>query len=173
VGTVTELFTRRDYLQLPEGFPAQLVEGFLVKDPSPTYGHQWVVGEILVALYAALPRPLVRPGPVDVPIDEHNVYVPDVAVYAVRPPDAVGGTLVPRVVFEILSPSTASRDRDVKRRRYLDAGVEEVWLVDAAAKAFEVHRRDGSTTARGAEAAHSAAIPGFAPVPDAFFATGA
>ena len=35
-------FTRRDYEALPEGFPAQLVDGFLVREPSPSYGHQLV-----------------------------------------------------------------------------------------------------------------------------------
>lgn len=33
------LFTRADYDQLPEGFPAELVEGCLVKERAPTFDH--------------------------------------------------------------------------------------------------------------------------------------
>ena len=167
--TMTELFTRKDYLQLPEGFPAQLIEGFLVKDPSPTYGHQGIVVELLAALLRLLPRSLVRPGPVDAPIDDVNVYVPDVAVFRTPPPDDEGGTLVPLVVFEILSPRTARRDREVKRVHYLEAGVEEVWLVDRAAKTVELYRGQTVTKAAGDVAARSIAIPGFEIVPSAFF----
>ena len=36
---MTALFTRAQYDQLPEGFPAQLIEGDLVRDPAPTYGN--------------------------------------------------------------------------------------------------------------------------------------
>ena len=78
----------------------------------------------------------------------------------------------PTLAVEILSPSTARRDRDVKRRRYLEAGVEEVWLVDPAAKTVEVHRADCAMATDGEEAARSIAIPGFEIVPAAFFASG-
>ncbi|MEX1129349.1 MAG: Uma2 family endonuclease, partial [Vicinamibacterales bacterium] len=36
----------------------------------------------------------------------------------------------PALVVEILSPSTAVRDRSVKARRYAAAGVPHYWLVD-------------------------------------------
>ena len=170
--TMTELFTRKDYLQLPEGFPAELIEGVLVKDPSPTYGHQDFVLVIVDALRTVVPRGLIRVGPVDAPINDINVYVPDVAVFRTPPPDDEGGTLVPRVVFEILSPRTARRDREVKRVRYLEAGVEEVWLVDRAAKTVELYRGQTVTKAAGDVAARSVAIPGFEIVPSAFFEEG-
>ena len=40
VVTETTRFDRADYMRLPEGFPAQLIGGFLVRDPSPVTGHQ-------------------------------------------------------------------------------------------------------------------------------------
>ncbi len=52
-------FTRADYDRLPEGFPAQLIEGFLVKQPAPTYGHQALVLELALKLVARVGRPLV------------------------------------------------------------------------------------------------------------------
>ncbi len=46
-----------------------------------------------------------------------------------RPGAAVGG--------RVLSPSTAARDRGIKRRLYLEAGVEEYWIVDVDARMVE------------------------------------
>ena len=136
-------YTRTDYMQLPEGFPAQLVEGHLVREPAPTFGHQRIASEI-----HALARRLVGPrrtviAPIDIVIDDLNVFQPDVVVF--REPigdDALADDLpTPLLVAEVLSPATASRDRDVKRIRLLDAGVEEVWLVDRAERRIEVFDR--------------------------------
>ena len=42
--------------------------------------------------------------------------------------------------MEILSPSTAGRDRDLKRRLYERQGVAEYWIVDPDAGAVDVWR---------------------------------
>ena len=44
----------------------------------------------------------------------------------------------PDLVIEILSPSTAARDRTLKRALYARHGVNEYWLVDAAARTIAV-----------------------------------
>lgn len=170
--TMADLFTRREYALLPEGFPAQLVEGCLVHEATPVYGHQDAQREILLALVAVVEPSRVLAAPVDVPIDDVNVYRPDVAVFRERPPRGEAGTLVPVVVFEVLSPSTASRDRVVKCPRYLAAGVEEVWLVDRDARTVEVFDREGTRTARASEAVESRALRGFRLVPALLFPPG-
>ena len=53
---MTTLFTRADYVRLPEGFRAELLEGALVRDASPTYGHQ-----TLATLIQGACLPLVGP----------------------------------------------------------------------------------------------------------------
>ncbi len=168
--TLKALYTRADYLRLPEGFPAQLIRGHLVKEPAPTYGHQTVASLIHARLAGLVGAARVLEAPVDVPIDEHNVYQPDVVVFREPPPPDVGGTLVPLVVFEILSASTRTRDRRVKRPRYLEAGVAEVWIVDREERTVEVHSRCGVQRARGGDRATSSAVPGFSLVPDDLFA---
>ena len=131
-------FTVRDYELLPEGFRAQLVKGMLVKDETPTYGHQGVVVSIFDRVRHFVPPGRVLLGPVGVTIDELNVYAPDLAVFREDPPPDGRRELVPLVVFEVLSPSTSRRDRATKAPRYLAAGVEEVWLVDPSMRQIEV-----------------------------------
>lgn len=63
------LFTRKDYDLLPEGFPAQRIEGFLLRSPAPTYGHQGVVNRLLAALFEHVPVNYVHPSPLDVILD--------------------------------------------------------------------------------------------------------
>ncbi len=71
---VADSFTRADYTRLPEGFPAQLIEGMLVKDPSPTYGHQRIAAEIHFRLMQLVPRARLPFTPMDVGLDEFNVF---------------------------------------------------------------------------------------------------
>jgi len=46
----------------------------------------------------------------------------------------------PALLVEILSPSTASRDRTLKLNKYARCGVPEYWIVDPRAKVLEVFR---------------------------------
>ena len=167
--TVQDLFTRADYLRLPEGFPAELLEGCLVKEPSPTYGHQRILATVLQRLLALVGPSRALPAPVEVGIDELNVFQPDVAVLRRLPPLDSSDVGIPLLVVEVLSPSTGERDREVKTHHYLEAGVAEVWLVDPEAESVEIHARDGVTTARGREAARSVALPGFDLTPEVLF----
>ena len=77
---------------------------------------------------------------VDVHLDEKTNVVPDVLIVCdpekVKP-DAVYGA--PDLVVEILSPSTARRDRKEKMQAYAKAGVQEYWLVSYAERSVEVY----------------------------------
>jgi len=164
------LITRKDYERLPEGLPVELCDGMLVKQPSPRWGHQRIQSAILQKLQALLGPALAAPGPVDVLVDELNVFVPDIVVLDDLPDDEAQYVGVPRVVFEVLSPSTEERDREHKTRRYLGLGVSEVWLIDRRARTIEVATLgEGWRVHHGPEAARSDAIPGFELVPDALF----
>jgi Uma2 family endonuclease len=163
--------TRKDYEQLPEGTPVELQDGMLVKQPSPRYGHQRIHGQILMALQRLLGPARAVSGPVDVLIDEINVFVPDIVVLEDVPDDEAQYVGVPRVVFEVLSPSSEQRDRDYKARRYLGLGVAEVWLVDRHARTIEIATlREGVRLFCGERVARSDILAGFALVPDELFA---
>ena len=69
------------------------------------------------------------------------MYQPDVVVFPAPPADDVASEdlPVPLLVVEVLSASTGARDRAVKRLRYLEAGVREVWLIDRENRTIDVH----------------------------------
>lgn len=163
-------FTRADYARLPEGFPAQLVEGLLVKEPSPTYGHQSLASRIHVRLAALAGDALALQAPCDVGLDEFNVYQPDVLVLRAAPPAEAHDVGIPLLAVEVLSPATALRDRRVKRKRLLEAGVAEVWLVDPATRTVELDDATGHRVASGDETLESTAVDGFALTPATLFA---
>ena len=57
----------------------------------------------------------------------------------------------PDIVIEILSPTTASRDRGVKRKLYERQGVEQYWIVDPIAEAVEAWTFAATTDAQSDE----------------------
>ena len=156
-------YTQADYLALPEGFPAELLDGLLVKEPSPTVWHQTIVVEVCLRLRLLLGPNRVLVSPMDVFVDEFNVLQPDVLVLAER--DRTGPhterIAVPILVVEVLSPATAERDRGEKADIYLRAGVAEVWLVDPTRETIEVRTTAASTHHEPDEPAESRVVRGF------------
>ena len=168
---MTILICRKDYEALPEGAPYELHDGALVKQPSPRYGHQRVQSTILMVLQRLLGPARAIPGPVDVLVDELNVFAPDIVVVDDIPDDDAPYVGVPRLVIEVLSPSTRERDRNYKVRRLLGLGVHEVWLVDRHEQSIEVFDLEGVRTAQGDAAIASRAVGGFVLSPVGLFAT--
>ena len=81
----------------------------------------------------------------------------------------------PDLVVEVLSPSTADRDRATKRRRYAQSGVQEYWLADPDAKTIEVLTAQDNAFHTAAiyapgDALASPLLPNFALNVDAVFA---
>lgn len=167
---MSTLFTRADYDRLPEGFPAQLIHGWLVRDPAPTYGHQSLQMALIQALLPLVDQGRLVAAPSDVGIDDYNVFQPDILVLRSKPNRSSRDVGIPLVALEVLSPSTAKRDRGVKRRRLLAAGAAEVWIVDPETRTVERYDAEGHATAAGDEPLASRAITGFAVVPSVLFA---
>lgn len=82
---------------------------------------------------------------VDVHFDEKNTLVPDLTIVCDRnkiKANGIHGT--PDLVVEVLSPSTAKRDRMQKKAIYERFGVKEYWLINPVEKSIEVYLlRDG------------------------------
>jgi Uma2 family endonuclease len=135
--------TVEDYLKLPEGTRAELIEGEIFMSPSPRTRHQRVVRNIF-----RLVDGFVRAGglgevffaPFDVHLRSGDVLEPDVILVLEknRPiiQDWIRGT--PDLLVEVLSPENPERDRVVKRDLYARAGVSEYWIVDPEGRSVEV-----------------------------------
>ena len=133
-----------------DGNRYECVDGALLVTPGPWNPHQAVVGE-----FFGLLRPYVREmrlgyvqvAPTDVEVDAATVVQPDVLVFRLPPVSESqplrGQDLL--LVIEIVSPSTVSRDRGLKRKLYRRLRVGEYWVVDRAQRRVERWRR-GATT---------------------------
>jgi len=130
--------------ELPDdGNRYELIEGELVVTPAPRGLHQ----EAIMGLVTRLEPWLRTSGigrllfsPADLSLGEDEVLQPDLFVYRT----ASGARLRDwsdivdlRLVVEVLSPSTARYDRQLKRRRYQRAGIAEYWIVDLDARLIE------------------------------------
>lgn len=73
-------------------------------------------------------------------LDEHNHFIPDIMITFdknIIKDDYIAGA--PDLIVEVLSLSTAKKDRFSKKISYERAGVKEYWLVDPIYKNIEVY----------------------------------
>ena len=121
----------------------EVVDGALLVSPSPSLAHQRVILRLTMLFNQYLVGTRsgeVLMAPLDIVFDTVGMTQPDVMVFGklsweearrdarTRP--------LPRLVIEVLSPSTALHDRYIKRDRYQRAGVE-CWIVDLSAQQIE------------------------------------
>jgi Uma2 family endonuclease len=115
---------------------AQLLDGEVVVVNTPSWRHQHIAGELYLQLrlwIAGGPGRGMCGMPVDMRVDDRNVYAPDVFWFRdghVPDLDVVRLPWLPDLAVEVLSPSTRRYDLGVKRERYEQSGVPELWLVD-------------------------------------------
>jgi Uma2 family endonuclease len=140
-------WTYAEFARLPDdGNRYEVIAGELEVTPSPRPKHQDLVGAL-----AELLRPFVRrhrlgkiyPGPIDVLFAEGDYLVPDLVFVRREQLGTVtdrGVESAPDLVVEVLSRSTAVRDRGVKRERYAHYGVSEYWIIDLDRRRVEVYR---------------------------------
>lgn len=139
-------FTVRDYKALPESETKryELLGGELVVVPSPTWRHQDVSARLEFHLKAFVDERnlgYVVDAPLDVVLSDEDVVQPDILFISqerasIIREDGVYGA--PDLVIEILSPTTAERDRTLKKTLYARHGVKEYWIVDPEGNTVEV-----------------------------------
>jgi len=136
-------YTADDLELLPENLRAELIDGVLFSLGAPSAAHQLLAGEIHRQIANFI---IDRNGPCEVfiaPFDVHigdledtkddkNVFQPDVLICCERKRLYKGKYLsgAPDFVVEILSPSTAVKDKGLKMGKYMTCDVREYWMVD-------------------------------------------
>ncbi|MEW6279160.1 MAG: Uma2 family endonuclease [Candidatus Eremiobacterota bacterium] len=139
-------WTYEDYLQLPDdGNRYEIIDGRLYVSPAPSPYHQTLSRRVQFWFY---PLELAGQGqifnaPVDLlmagatPVQPDLVFLgPEQASMITR--RALEG--VPTLVVEILSASTAGRDRTIKCHKYASCGVPHYWILDPFARTLEMYR---------------------------------
>ncbi|MGH9155734.1 MAG: Uma2 family endonuclease [Acidimicrobiales bacterium] len=121
-----------------------LVEGNVIVN-DPTFEHQRIAMLITAALLAWTREQPAR-GTAGFggnwTIAPGTVYKPDVWWTAEgHTPTGSRSDRAPDLAVEIRSPGTWTLDVGIKRRRYEEAGVAELWLVDSPARSVLVLRR--------------------------------
>ncbi|HKM43636.1 MAG TPA: Uma2 family endonuclease [Limnochordia bacterium] len=148
---VDRKLTYEDYAKVPSeaGSTLQLIDGYLVRDPSPTFIHQRVSGKlesILRDFFRVFdPQGEIFDAPLDVILDKHTVLQPDLLYLpSSRPAKRDPVDSLPELVVEITSPSTAQTDRVRKFGSYLKAGIPHYWVVDPSECTIQCYQlKDG------------------------------
>ncbi len=131
-------YTYEDYLQWEGRW--ELIQGFpYAMSPSPSFEHQDVNTKILVQVSNKLNRCQHCKAImfIDWKMDEDTVVQPDVSVIC-KPNTGKFLTVTPALIFEILSPASAQKDRFVKYELYQHAGVKYYVLVDITKRTAEI-----------------------------------
>jgi Uma2 family endonuclease len=144
--SVTGRLTAEEYLE--RDFPpyTQLIDGEVVVN-QPSARHQRIAFHIAYRI-----RNWTEVGGgsgeagfgIDWTVGDRDVFVPDVWWVPDEhrlARDALRGYTYPDLVVEVRSPSTWRHDIGIKRARYEQAGVRELWLVDTDSDTVMIDRR--------------------------------
>ena len=151
-----ERYTVEEYLTWPEDGPQyELIDGIPYEMNAPGYEHQRLVAALHYELEFNRRERLKSGGgggeppcdilfaPIDVILSDITVVQPDLIVVC-DPGIVVNGRVrgAPDLVVEVLSPSTAAKDKKQKRRLYETAKVPQYLVIDPANRLVELYSLD-------------------------------
>jgi Uma2 family endonuclease len=125
-------YTTTDLHAMPDDGPRyELIDGSLIVSPSATIDHNTIALWIAGLLWDTNPgTDLVVGTDQSTTIDDHNEPRPDVIVtpaeHLQRTPFPIAGA---QLVIEVVPPTSALRDTEIKRALYARAGVPSYWIV--------------------------------------------
>lgn len=144
--TESKIYTYQDYLELPEepGVRYEILEGELVKEPSPNLLHQRISRELEFLLISYFkqtdPKGEVFDAPLDVTFQDRTVVQPDILYVGGNKLNIMKKARIdgaPTLTVEIISESSWRKDRMRKLQIYQKAGVQHYWLVNPLDNTFE------------------------------------
>ncbi len=146
--------TYDDFLLFPDdGQRHELIDGEHYVTPSPNLSHQKLSGRLHLSLAEYLrAHPLVGEvyyAPLDVVLSHWDIVEPDLLFVAADQQNILTEKNVvgaPALVVEILSPSTRSRDQQLKQRLFEKSSVREYWMIDPERNTVTVDRLDENAT---------------------------
>lgn len=127
----------------------ELLNGKIVAmSPRPSINHNIIITNITTIFHHYLENKscFAFGDGTDVYLTEDDRVIPDVMIVCnkdIIKHDAIHGT--PDLIVEVLSLSTAVRDKGYKKNLYEKCGVKEYWIVDPNSKSIEVYLlKDGT-----------------------------
>lgn len=139
-------FLAEDIWEMPDnGKLHEVIDGDLYVSAAPSILHQFVLGILYRRVAGHVEDEqlgLVLMAPTGLVLNTHNGLEPDIIFVSnarreILTERAVEGA--PDLVVEVLSPSTVSKDRNVKMRRYAAAGIPHYWIVDPYMPSIEAY----------------------------------
>jgi Uma2 family endonuclease len=154
---------------LPEGLTGEILNGQLHAQPRPAGPHALTESNLQIEIGGPFGRGRGGPGgwwilmePEIHFITDREVVVPDLAGWRrERMPHIPQGhrfEVVPDWVCEVPSPSTASKDREIKMPIYAHYGVSYAWLIDPKRRSLEAYGLEDGDWRLLAEASGNDAI---------------
>ncbi|WP_018931954.1 Uma2 family endonuclease [Gracilibacillus lacisalsi] len=144
-------YTYADYLSWSEEERMEIIDGVPYLQITPSRLHQEILSELhrQIANYLVGKKCKVYPAPFHVVLnleqenqkeeDSQNVFEPDITIVCDSTKlDDRGCIGSPDLVMEIISTSTARKDKIEKFNKYEQGGVKEFWLVEPQEKIVSV-----------------------------------
>ena len=137
-------------MALPEGLTGEVLNGQLHAQPRPSGPHMGVESALQIELGGPFDRGRGGPGGWRILVEpeihfvrDQEVCVPDLAGWRrgrlPQLPRDQRFEVVPDWICEILSPSTESKDRQIKMPIYARYGVGFAWLIDPLKQTLEAY----------------------------------
>ena len=164
------ILTYADLAALPaDGKRYELHEGEIYMTAAPRPRHQQVIGNLYLIIADHVRRfglGEVLLSPIDVILADVTVVEPDLIYLDASRLERVSDRGIegaPTLAIEVLSPTTASADRGVKRQLSARYGVPHYWIVDPDARVIETYRLTAQTYEPGPrlDGTTPAALPPF------------
>lgn len=139
-----ENYSYQDYLDIDKSTKerVELIDGLIYMMAGASSAHQDAVGNIFFILKSRIKEKDSNCHPRVAPYDlkllkgsDKNVVQPDVILYCENE--------IPCAVFEVLSNSTAHKDKGVKKELYERFGIEEYFIVDTSLKIIDKYELNG------------------------------
>ena len=129
--------TWRDLWRTPDDSNRyEIINGEVYMSPAPYVSHQQVLGNLFRVLDRHVSRHALGTvffAPIGVVLEKASAVQPDLIFIAAARRSIIEEKAVfgaPDLIVEVQSPSTASRDRGMKKDLYARIGVPHYWLVD-------------------------------------------
>lgn len=144
-------FTIEDLDKFPDDMRMELIDGVIYDMAAPNHKHQIIAGKVFWIFEDFVMKKkgkcIVEMAPMNVQLDkdDRTMVQPDVLITCNRDKllkNSVYGE--PDLVVEILSPSTRKKDITIKLRKYKNARVRELWIIEPDKKLVQVYEFEKS-----------------------------